>query len=112
MRDSSAVGRRFSKSKIRRLDVIIPEHIATRRIPGAIVLVACRGEVVFHRAFGAVRAQTGASATLRPDTIFWIASMTKPIVAAAVLMLVEDGKLGNERRNGIIQTDFAVFHQH
>jgi CubicO group peptidase (beta-lactamase class C family) len=91
--DSTAAGARFSTSKLRRLDAIVQEHIATRQIPGAVVLVACRGEVAYHRAFGAIRAHTAAKAVLRTDTIFWIASMAKPIVAAAVLMLVEDGKV-------------------
>ncbi|MEU1116341.1 MULTISPECIES: serine hydrolase domain-containing protein [unclassified Streptomyces] len=58
--------------------------------PGAVALVA-RGDRVEVRAVGAVDAD--GSAPMARDSLFRIASITKPIVAAAVLMLVEEGRL-------------------
>jgi CubicO group peptidase (beta-lactamase class C family) len=37
---------------------------------------------------------------MRVDSIFWIASMSKPITAIAVLMLMEEGKLSNGQKTG------------
>ncbi|MEU6120793.1 serine hydrolase domain-containing protein [Streptomyces sp. NPDC047123] len=59
--------------------------------PGAVGLVA-RGDRVEVCAVGS--ADTDGSAPMARDSLFRIASITKPIVAAAVLMLVEDGRLG------------------
>ncbi|MGC4029987.1 MAG: serine hydrolase domain-containing protein [Steroidobacteraceae bacterium] len=64
-------------------------HIDAGDIPGAVVLVARSGRVVYLDAIGNIDAQT----PLRQDTIFWAASMTKPVVATAVLMMVEEGKV-------------------
>ncbi|MEU8954804.1 serine hydrolase domain-containing protein [Streptomyces sp. NPDC048518] len=58
--------------------------------PGAVALVA-RGDRVEVRAVGAVDAD--GSAPMARDSLFRLASITKPIVAAAVLMLVEEGRL-------------------
>ncbi|MFB7600362.1 serine hydrolase domain-containing protein [Streptomyces sp. NPDC056160] len=60
-------------------------------VPGAVALVA-HGDDVEVVAVGSV--DTEGTAPMRRDTIFRIASITKPITAAAVLMLVEDGVLG------------------
>jgi CubicO group peptidase (beta-lactamase class C family) len=62
-----------------------------RVISGAVTLVATPDRIVHLDATG--KADLGASKPMQPDTIFWIASMTKPITATAVLMLQEEGKL-------------------
>src|SRR3984957_2841507 len=62
-----------------------------RRIPGAVVILARNGKVVYHEAFGVRDPATGAP--MQKDSIFRIYSMTKPITGVAVLMLVEDGKI-------------------
>ena len=59
-------------------------------IPGSVTLVA-RGEEVLVDAVGTTTA--GGSAPMRRDTIFRIASLTKPIAAAATMLLVDDGVL-------------------
>src|SRR5262249_39826538 len=90
--DASSAG--FSATKLRLLDSLVQGHVDARRIPGAIVMVARRDRVGYFRAFGTVRGcGSGADAVLRRDTIFWLASMTKPIVSVAVLMLMEEGKI-------------------
>src|SRR5262249_52446228 len=62
-----------------------------REIAGAVTLVATPDRIVHLDATG--KADIASDRPIRPDTIFWIASMTKPITATAVLMMQEEGKL-------------------
>ncbi|HXJ82721.1 MAG TPA: serine hydrolase domain-containing protein [Candidatus Methylomirabilis sp.] len=64
--------------------------------PSLVVLVARRGVIVLHEAFG-VRRQEDTTPTLKRDSIFTIASCSKPITAAAVMCLVDDGLIGLNR---------------
>lgn len=65
--------------------------IKDKEISGAVTLVATPDGIVHLDASG--KADIGGNKPMRPDTIFWIASMTKPVTATAVLMLQEEGKL-------------------
>jgi CubicO group peptidase (beta-lactamase class C family) len=76
----------------RRLDAVLEGAVADQRVVGAMVLVARDGAVVYHRAIG--QADREAGAPVREDTIFRLASMSKPIVSAAALALVDQGRLG------------------
>ncbi len=67
------------------------EFVDDRQISGAVVLVARRGAVGCLEAVGLRDVESGDH--MKPDTIFRIASMTKPITAAAILMLEDEGKL-------------------
>jgi CubicO group peptidase (beta-lactamase class C family) len=60
-------------------------------ISGAVTLVAHKGEIVSLEAVGL--AEIANKKTMRPDSLFWIASMTKPITATAIMMLQDEGKL-------------------
>jgi CubicO group peptidase (beta-lactamase class C family) len=71
---------------------IIEREIASGYAAGAVALVADRSG---HEIIPAGAAILGGAA-MQPDTIFRIASMTKPVTAVAALMLVEDGKLALE----------------
>jgi methyl acetate hydrolase len=66
----------------------------TRRgdVPAVVVLVTDAAGVMFAHAAG--RRDVGAGAALSQDAIFRIASMTKPVTSAAIMMLVEAGRLG------------------
>ena len=64
--------------------------------PSLVLLVARRGTIVLHEAFGVLR-HGDTTPTLKLDSIFPIASCTKPITAAAVMCLVEDGLIGLNR---------------
>ncbi|MGW3143698.1 serine hydrolase domain-containing protein [Streptomyces sp. NPDC001177] len=66
-------------------------HLDEGSVPGAVGLVA-RGDEVEVVAIGSVDAD--GSAPMARDSVFRIASITKPVTAAAVLMLVEDGRIG------------------
>jgi len=72
---------------IERLRRFIDDH----EIAGATTLVATRDGIVHLGAIG--KADIAQDKPMRPDTIFWIASMTKPLTATAVLMLQDEGKL-------------------
>jgi CubicO group peptidase (beta-lactamase class C family) len=60
------------------------------KLAGVTTLVARRGKVVHLDAYGKRDAESGAP--VRPDTIFRIASMTKPVTGVAMMMLYEEGK--------------------
>lgn len=84
------------------VSTLINDAIAARRLPGAVVAVGHGGKIVFERAYGVRKLDgeqglDGAPAPTEPmtmDTIFDIASLTKPIgTATAVLQLYEQGKV-------------------
>jgi CubicO group peptidase (beta-lactamase class C family) len=60
-------------------------------VRGAVLYVARRGQVVMHEAIG--WRHHGYRLPMEKDTLFRMASNTKPVVAAAVLMLAEEGRL-------------------
>jgi CubicO group peptidase (beta-lactamase class C family) len=66
-------------------------EVAAGAVPGLVALVA-RGEAVHVHVAGVQSLETGAP--MRRDTIFAVASIGKPLTAAAALLLVEDGVLG------------------
>ncbi|BCP53523.1 serine hydrolase [Kaistia sp. 32K] len=74
-----------------RLDGVIDRAIAEKRIVGAVVLVAQDGEIVYRRAAGL--SDREAATRMHEGSVFRLASITKPIVSAALMRLVEDGKL-------------------
>ncbi|HXM94845.1 MAG TPA: serine hydrolase domain-containing protein, partial [Candidatus Dormibacteraeota bacterium] len=65
--------------------------IVANEVPGAVTVVATRDSVLRMDAQG--WADPERKSFMRVDSIFWIASMSKPITATAVLMLMEEGKL-------------------
>ncbi|HUN82645.1 MAG TPA: serine hydrolase domain-containing protein, partial [Phycisphaerae bacterium] len=71
-------------------DVISP-YIENHEIAGAVALIADRDRVIDHQAVG--YADIAAHRPMKDDDIFWIASMSKAMTAAAVMMLVDEGKL-------------------
>jgi CubicO group peptidase (beta-lactamase class C family) len=67
------------------------EAVAQQQISGAVTLVGYRGRVIHHEAVG--QADVEKQVPMRTDTMFGIASMTKPITATAVMILLDEGKL-------------------
>lgn len=82
----------ISTKRLNQVYHYLEELVHTGRMPGASILVAVNGIPVEARSFGNMRLQTG-SLQVQPDTIFLVASVTKPVTAAAVMLLVERGKL-------------------
>lgn len=74
-----------------RLDATIQQAIAQKRIVGTVVIVARNGRIVYRRAAGFADRETGKP--MKVDAIFRFASMSKPLVTAAAMRLVEDGVL-------------------
>ena len=73
------------------LDRVFTDAVARGDIPGVVAMVTDRRGVVYQGAFGVADAASGRPLTL--DSIFRIASMTKPITSLAVMQLVEQGRL-------------------
>lgn len=69
----------------------LQEQIDRHEIAGAVTMVVTRDQVRHLETSGL--ADVAARKPMQADTVFWIASMTKPITAAAVLMLQDEGKL-------------------
>jgi CubicO group peptidase (beta-lactamase class C family) len=80
----------FSKDGLARLEVTLKDHVAKAQPPGLAAVVA-RGDEAHVITAGALTLD--GAAPVRPDTIFRLASMTKPITAVAAMMLIEEGKL-------------------
>jgi CubicO group peptidase (beta-lactamase class C family) len=76
------------------LDRIAPQmqqFVDRAEVSGVVSLVARRGKIVHLSAVGTADLETGRA--MQPDTMFAIASMTKPVTAAAVMILQDEGKL-------------------
>jgi CubicO group peptidase (beta-lactamase class C family) len=67
------------------------ESVDQKEISGAVTLVVSNEKVLHHEAVGL--SDIAAGEPMKPDAIMWIASMTKPVTGAAVMMLAEEGKL-------------------
>ncbi|MFZ5971720.1 MAG: serine hydrolase domain-containing protein [Bacteroidota bacterium] len=81
---------RFSPQRLERIDRMVEEHVNQKMIPGAVVLLARNGKIVYHKSFGF--ADVEGNVALKKDHIFRIASQTKAITSLAVMMLWEEGK--------------------
>jgi CubicO group peptidase (beta-lactamase class C family) len=78
-------------TSLKKIDARMQEFVDAKQTAGAVTLVARRGRVVHTGAVGKADIATGRDMT--NDTVFAIASMTKPITAASVLILQDEGKL-------------------
>ncbi len=74
-----------------RLDKVLERAVKNQTIVGAVVAVAQDGKVIYKRAVG--YADREKQKAMQEDTIFRLASMSKTVVTAAALKLVEQGKL-------------------
>lgn len=77
--------------RLQRLLAVLQADIDGGRLPGAVALVARRGKVALFESLGLQDPAAGSPMTR--DSIFRIYSMTKPVVSAAVMMLMEQGQL-------------------
>ena len=88
--EPEAVG--LSAGKLAELKPALQKLVDEGKIPGGVVVVARHGKVAYETTFG--YRDLASKSPMTEDTIFAIASMTKPITCVAVMMLVEQGKLG------------------
>ncbi|HVX65889.1 MAG TPA: serine hydrolase domain-containing protein, partial [Bryobacteraceae bacterium] len=80
----------LSSERLDRIGKAVQQEIDANRLAGAVTLVARRGRVAWFKAQGSMDKESGKP--MRPDAIFRICSMTKPITSTAVMMLYEEGR--------------------
>jgi N-acyl-D-amino-acid deacylase len=78
-------------SRLANLDELIEKFLAEREIPGAALAVTRHGRLVYSRGFG--YADKDSRTPVQPDSLFRIASISKPITAVAIMQLVEQRRL-------------------
>jgi CubicO group peptidase (beta-lactamase class C family) len=81
----------MSPQRLERVTAVVDKYIADGELAGAVTLIHRHGTVAYVSARGFQ--DTEARTPMQRNTIFALASMTKPIVAVATMMLIEDGKL-------------------
>ncbi|HSK18564.1 MAG TPA: serine hydrolase domain-containing protein, partial [Longimicrobiales bacterium] len=81
----------FAPERLARVDSVLQQYVDEGRIAGAVALVLQDGRPVYERAFGWSDREAGVR--MAPNTIFRIASQTKALTSAAILMLLEEGRL-------------------
>ena len=72
-------------------NALLEQAVTSGSIPGVVAAATSSTDTVYEAAFG--QRALGQGAAMTPDTVCWLASMTKPIVGAAAMQLVEQGKL-------------------
>lgn len=81
----------MSSERLQRIHEAVQHHIDAHDVSGAVTLVARKGRIVHFEANGLM--DMAAAKPMARDTIFRLASMSKPITGVAVMMLVEEGKV-------------------
>jgi len=81
----------MSSQRLDKINTTMQAEIDSKRLPGAVVMVARKGKLVYSKAFGSLN--NAANAPMQTDSVFRIYSMTKPMASVALMMLVEDGKV-------------------
>jgi CubicO group peptidase (beta-lactamase class C family) len=80
----------ISSERLKQLDANIDQWIKEGQLNGATAIILRNGKIVYHRSFGL--ADKEKNIPMRNDHIYRIASMTKPIISVAAMMLYEEGK--------------------
>jgi methyl acetate hydrolase len=76
-------------------DALLQSAVAQGEVPGVVALATRRDEIIYEGGFG--ERVLGGGAAMSPDTVVWIASMTKAITGTAAMQLVEQGRLDLDR---------------
>src|SRR5688500_8572998 len=83
----------MNPAKLDQIEQLVNADIAAKKLPGAVVIVGHRGKIVYRKAFGN-RSLVPTVEKMTVDTIFDVASLTKPIATAtSIMIIVEQGKL-------------------
>jgi CubicO group peptidase (beta-lactamase class C family) len=88
------------------IDQVLRQKTDAREIPGVVAMAANGKEVIYQGAFG--KRDLSKDDAMTPDSVFWIASMTKAVTTAAAMQLVEQGKLSLEAPIGKVLPDIAA----
>jgi CubicO group peptidase (beta-lactamase class C family) len=87
------------------IDQALRQAADAQEVPGVVAMAATDKGTLYEAAFGKRDLSKGPDMTL--DTVFWIASMTKAVTAAAAMQLVEQGKLQLEQPMGTLLPELA-----
>jgi methyl acetate hydrolase len=87
------------------IDQILRQKSDAKEIPGVVAIAANSKEVIYQGAFG--KRDLSKPDAMTPDSVFWIASMTKAITTAGAMQLVEQGKLSLDAPIGKLLPDLA-----
>src|ERR1700710_1779482 len=87
------------------IDQILRQKCESKEIPGVVAIAATGDEVIYQGAFG--KRDLSKDDAMTPDSVFWIASMTKAVTSAAGMQLVEQGKLSLDAPIGKVLPDLA-----
>ena len=87
------------------IDQVLRQKSDAKEIPGVVAIAATSKDVIYQGAFG--KRDLSKDDAMTPDSVFWIASMTKAITAAAGMQLVEQGKLSLDAPIGKVLPDLA-----
>jgi uncharacterized protein YbbC (DUF1343 family)/CubicO group peptidase (beta-lactamase class C family) len=103
-----ATGDTTDRQRLDRIDEAVAAAIRRGDCPGAVVLVVHRDEVVFRKAYGN-RALQPEKTPMTPDSVFDMASITKPVATAtSVFVLIEQGKLRLSEKVATYWPEFAA----
>jgi len=81
----------MSTKRLEKISIAMQTEVEQKRLPGAVVMLARKGKLIYAQAFG--KLNNASDAPMHIDSLFRIYSMTKPLVSTALMMLVEDGKV-------------------
>ena len=81
----------MSSNRLSRIEALMNDRIEAGAFGGAVSLVSRNNEIVYLHAQGLMDIESGRP--MQTDAVFRIMSMTKPVVAVAILMMVEEGKV-------------------
>src|SRR5947207_10293380 len=88
-----SLARALDPDRLARIDGVLAQAIERGNLPGAVVLIQQRGQIVFRKAYG-LRSKQPSPTPMTLDTVFDLASLTKPLATAtSVMILVEQGQL-------------------
>ena len=80
----------LSAARLARISTWMKGWVDSGKLPGLLVAVMRRGELAFAETYG--KADVERNKPVRPDTIYRIYSMTKPLTSTAIMMLYEEGR--------------------
>ena len=97
----------ISAERLELIDDVVEEGMRRGRMPGCVVLVGFRDNTVFRKAYGH-RQVVPAKQPMQVDTVFDLASLTKPIATAtSIMILIEQGKVDPQKTIATYIPEFA-----
>jgi CubicO group peptidase (beta-lactamase class C family) len=81
----------LSSERLRQIHAMVQRHIDAGDISGAVMFVARKGQIAYLEAQGTM--DVDSKKPMTRDSLFRMASMTKPVIGTAIMMMLEEGKL-------------------